>query len=88
MDDAPTDQTFSAGEAGSAVDEAGRTTDGRRLIDVVVGEIPDPERLAHMLWTARCEDAAHDLLGTFDHRAEAEECRQQHLLHAHGDVVS
>jgi hypothetical protein len=74
--------TFSAGETGRAVGEADYQLDGGR-IEVVVGEIPDPEDLAHMRWTARCDYPKHGLLGTFEERTEAEECRKHHLLEEH-----
>jgi hypothetical protein len=79
----PTDgETFSAGETGRAVGEADYPLDGGK-VEVVVGEIPDPKDLAHMLWTARCDYPEHGLLGTFLERAEAEECRRRHLVGAH-----
>jgi hypothetical protein len=78
--------TISAGETGRAVGEADYPLDGGR-IEVVVGEIPDAEDLTHMLWTARCDYPEHGLLGTFEERTEAEECREQHLLEAHAGQV-
>jgi hypothetical protein len=80
--DGTPDRTVSAGESGSAVGDIGSPTGGR--VDVVVGEIPDPENLAHMLWTARCDCADHGLLGTFEERTLAEECRERHLVEEHG----
>jgi hypothetical protein len=75
-DPAP-DGTFSAGERGTAIEDADS-------VDVVVGEIPDPEDLSRMLWTARCDCAEHGLLGTFEDRAQAQECRELHLVREHG----
>jgi hypothetical protein len=81
LGDVTPDGTFSAGEGGTAGADT-NAPDGR--INVVVGEIPDPEDLAHMLWTAECDCADHGLLGTFEERAQAEECRERHLSREHG----
>jgi hypothetical protein len=83
--DASSGRTHSAGETGTAVNTEGSTGPGNK-VEVVVGEIPDAKDLARMLWTARCSDAGHGLLGTFDSQAEAEECRNQHLVSAHGQT--
>jgi hypothetical protein len=53
------------------------------LGEVIVGEIPDPGDLSHMLWTARCTIPAHGLLGTFERQEEADAAKRQHLL-THG----
>jgi hypothetical protein len=34
------------------------------MAEVIIGEIPDAEDSTKLLWTARCDDADHDLLGT------------------------
>jgi hypothetical protein len=74
------DETRSAGETG----EADGAAEDVGLAEVIVGEIPDPYDLAHLLWTARCTVPSHGLLGTFEDRAAAETEKQQHLLVAHG----
>ena len=80
-------QTRSAGEMGTAVNTEKSAGAGSR-VEVVVGEIPDAEDLTRMLWTARCTDAGHGLLGTFAQQTEAEECRKQHLVGDHGQTGS
>jgi hypothetical protein len=65
--------TASAGEMGQAAEDAG-------LGEVIVGEIPDPNDLTHMVWTARCTIPAHGLLGTFEDQAQAEQAKERHLL--------
>ncbi len=55
-------------------------------IEVVVGEIPSSHDIAHMLWTARCSEPEHDLLGHFESREEAEQARTQHLKAHHEGV--
>lgn len=74
------DDTFSAGEVGAADTAAG----GASEAEVVVGEIPAAEDPTTMLWTARCSEPAHDLLGHFDTREAAETARREHLKSAHG----
>ncbi len=54
---------------------------GGRVVDVVVGEIPDTEDLSHMLWTTRCDE--HGLLGTFEDRDLAKSLQEQHLVEMH-----
>ncbi len=51
--------------------------------EVVVGEVPSSHDFAHMLWTARCSERDHDLLGHFETREEAEQMRTQHLEAQH-----
>lgn len=51
--------------------------------EVFVGKIPAPEDTTTMLWTARCSDASHDLLGHFGSRREAESAKDRHLKEAH-----
>jgi hypothetical protein len=75
--------TFSAGETGEAVDVDGAARDAG-LAEVIIGEIPDPHNLSHMLWTARCTVPSHGLLGTFENREEAENAKRAHLLRDHG----
>ncbi len=58
----------------------------KQRIEVVVGEIPSPHDIAHMLWTARCSEPEHDLLGHFESREEAEQARTQHLKAHHEGV--
>jgi hypothetical protein len=71
------DDTLSAGETGEATDasEAGA--------DIIIGEIPAADDPTKMLWTARCTEATHDLLGHFDTRAEAEDAGARHLESDH-----
>lgn len=76
---AETENTFSAGEAGAA-DEGPAPTG----TEVVIGEIPAADDPTTMLWTARCDDAAHDLLGHFPSRDAAEKARVEHLEAEHG----
>jgi hypothetical protein len=52
---------------------------------VIVGEIPAADDPTIMLWTARCSDPTHDLLGHFASRAEAEDIKIQHLDAEHRD---
>lgn len=54
------------------------------MVEVIIGEIPDARDSTKMLWTARCQDADHDLLGTFDTRDQAEAAGTKHLQSAHG----
>jgi hypothetical protein len=75
-------ETVSAGEMGQAVDGDAAALDAG-LGEVIVGEIPDPGDLSHMLWTARCTIPAHGLLGTFERQEEADAAKRQHLL-THG----
>ena len=71
------EDTFSAGETGEAEDAP---TDRAEMI---IGEIPAADDPTIMLWTARCTDPAHDLLGHFDSRSEAEEAGHRHLESHH-----
>ncbi len=48
-------------------------------VEVVVGEIPAADDPTTMLWTVRCSLPAHDLIGHFDTRSEAEQVRADHL---------
>ncbi len=54
------------------------------MAEVIIGEIPDAEDSTKLLWTARCDDADHDLLGTFETRDQAEAARTTHLQSEHG----
>jgi hypothetical protein len=80
-EDAGSWKTLSAGELGGADNAASDAG----LADVIVGEIPDPHHLTHLLWTARCTVPAHGLLGTFETQEMAEVAKRQHLLVAHGE---
>jgi hypothetical protein len=73
------DETFSAGETGAA-DSGSPCFSGA---EVVIGEIPAADEPTTMLWTARCSEPAHDLLGHFGTRDEAESARTEHLRTAH-----
>ncbi len=71
-------ETVSAGEAGNAVaDDSARDVG---LEEVIVGEIPDAADITRMLWTARCTNPAHGLLGTFGSQEQAEQAKAQHLV--------
>lgn len=69
--------TCSAGETGEA---EGLLTD---RTEIIVGEIPEADDPTIMLWTARCTDPAHDLLGHFHSRSDAEEAGSRHLESHH-----
>jgi hypothetical protein len=77
------EETFSAGEAGEA-GAADGVTGGLSRTEVVIGEIPAADEPTTMLWTARCSEPTHDLLGHFGTRDEAETTRTEHLRTAHG----
>jgi hypothetical protein len=70
------DPVASAGEGGEASDAPAASASD---VEVVVGEIPDAHDLSRMLWTARCTDEAHGLLGTVPTRDEAEALAASHL---------
>ena len=70
------DETFSAGETGEAAEA---TAAG----EIIIGEIPAAEDPSTMLWTARCTEATHDLLGHFATRSEAEDAGARHLESHH-----
>jgi len=70
------EETFSAGDTGAA--------DSLTGAEVVIGEIPATDKPATMLWTARCREPTHDLLGHVGTRDEAETARTEHLRTAHG----
>lgn len=74
------ENTLSAGEFGAADSVAGGLTG----VEVFVGEIPAEDETTKMLWTARCSDPSHDLLGHFRTRDDAEAARAEHLKSAHG----
>jgi hypothetical protein len=67
------DETHSAGETGEATDASGAEA------EIIIGEIPAADDPATMLWTARCTDTDHDLLGHFDTRPAAEDAGTRHL---------
>jgi hypothetical protein len=77
------EETVSAGEIGAADDDGGSFTG-----EVVIGEIPAADEPTIMLWTARCSEPAHDLLGHFATREEAETARAEHLETAHGGATT
>jgi hypothetical protein len=56
---------------------------GRDPEEVHIGEIPASEDPTSMLWTARCSEPDHDLLGHFATREEAEAAKQQHVQAEH-----
>jgi hypothetical protein len=51
--------------------------------EIIIGEIPAAEDPTSMLWTARCTEPDHDLLGHFDTRPEAEDAGGRHLESCH-----
>jgi hypothetical protein len=67
------DKTVSAGETGEATDASAAGA------EIVIGEIPAADDPTTMLWTARCTEADHDLLGHFGTRQEAEDAGTRHL---------
>ena len=71
------DETFSAGETGEA------QGDSSRRPEVIIGEIPKAEDPTSMCWTARCTEPAHDLLGHFETRSEAEVVAARHMTSDH-----
>jgi hypothetical protein len=71
------DKTLSAGETGEAADASGGGA------EIIIGEIPAADDPTTLLWTARCNDADHDLLGHFDTRPEAEAAGTRHLESQH-----
>jgi hypothetical protein len=75
----PGPTAVAAGEEGATTDAASST----RAIDVIIGEVPAADNPTVLLWTARCGDPDHDLLGKFETRADAEEARDDHLRVAH-----
>jgi hypothetical protein len=75
----PDSDTASAGETGQAEGDTGHRT------EVIVGEVPAADDPSIMLWTARCTDPSHDLLGRFATRDEAEDVKTQHLDAEHHD---
>jgi hypothetical protein len=79
--------TISAGEIGQAVDADAAARDAG-LGEVIIGEIPDPADLSHLLWTARCTIPAHGLLGTFERQEEAEAVKRTHLISHDGLSLS
>jgi hypothetical protein len=71
------DKTLSAGETGEATEVAAGGA------EIIIGEIPAAEDPTTMLWTARCTETTHDLLGHFDTRSEAEDAGSHHLESQH-----
>jgi hypothetical protein len=70
-------ETHAAGETGEATDASAAGA------EIIIGEIPDTDDPTTMLWTARCTDEDHDLLGHFDTRPEAEDAGARHLESYH-----
>ncbi len=73
-------ETFSAGETGEAIEVSSAEA------EIVIGEIPAADDPTTMLWTARCTEATHDLLGHFDTRSEAEDAGARHLESHHPTI--
>lgn len=71
------EETLSAGETGEAAEASPAGA------EIIIGEIPAADDPATMLWTARCTDADHDLLGYFDTPPEAEDAGTRHLASYH-----
>jgi hypothetical protein len=74
--------TVSAAEHGQ-VPESGAT---HGSCDVIVGELPAAEDPSVMVWTARCTDDDHGLLGHFQTREEAEDAKAHHLHADHKEA--
>ena len=70
-------ETLSAGETGEATEASAATA------EIIIGEIPAAEDPTTLLWTARCTEATHDLLGHFETRSEAEAAGARHLESEH-----
>ena len=81
LEEAAETGTLSAAEGAVTGSDNGVQLPGR--VEVFIGEIPAPEDSTTMLWTARCDDAAHGLLGHFTTREEAERAKQEHLQAYH-----
>jgi hypothetical protein len=75
------DETFSAGETGEATEVSSARG------EVIIGEIPAAEDPTTLLWTARCTDASHGLLGHFGARSEAEDAGAHHLESHHSRIA-
>lgn len=78
------ENTLSAEEFGAADGTTGAPT----RAEVFVGEIPAEHDPTTMLWTARCSDPSHDLLGHFPTREDAEAARAEHLKTDHGGATT
>jgi hypothetical protein len=70
-------ETLSAGETGDAKEVSSARA------EIIIGEIPAADDPTTLLWTARCTVSAHDLLGHFDTRPEAEDAGARHLESLH-----
>jgi hypothetical protein len=81
LDEAAEEGTLSAAEGAVPVPGDGVQLPGR--VEVFIGEIPAPEDSTTILWTARCNDASHGLLGHFATREEAETAKEEHLRAQH-----
>lgn len=60
-------------------------TVARARAEIIIGEIPAAEDPSTMLWTARCTESTHDLLGHFGTRSQAEDAGARHLPLSHHD---
>jgi hypothetical protein len=49
----------------------------------IVGDIPNTQDVAPMVWAARCSDPDHGLLGYFETRDDAEVAKVEHLRSSH-----
>lgn len=49
----------------------------------IVGEIPESQDLASLVWAARCSVPEHGLLGYFPTRQDAERAKTEHLRSDH-----
>jgi hypothetical protein len=70
-------ETLSAGETGEATETSAVGA------EIIIGEIPAAEDPTTLLWTARCTESTHDLLGHFETRSEAEAAGTRHLESHH-----
>ena len=71
------DETISAGETGEATEGSAAGA------QIIIGEIPAANDPTRMLWTARCTEPTHDLVGRFDTRSDAQAAGARHLESHH-----
>lgn len=76
------EDSISAGEGGKAAEVEIPTASGTKA-EVIIGKIPDTHDLATLLWTARCSDPDHGLLGHFDTEEAAIAAKDDHLASQH-----
>jgi hypothetical protein len=74
--------SISAGQGGKAA-EVEISTAGGTKAEVIIGKIPDTHDLAKLLWTVRCSDPDHGLLGHFDTQETAIAAKDDHLASQH-----